>query len=414
MDNNGLSLCQIRVLTDSAVYIVGCNGAKTGNPEKTSNRIDLECRKDMRFRNVDISYYDQYPVDFLSPRFKDLLEIVIYLFSANVKINRDFPQPQYFTAEGRSYRFNVNVRDYYFWKQQDIKILLEELLYFMTGDDYRFSFYKMQTGATDKGPGWIPKSEEHQITLFSGGPDSTAGLIELTETTSSKVILVSHQAGLPETAITQNRLFERISGLYPEQCSHFRFQCGFPGINYDDKKNATRILLYSTAAFILAGYYNQDYLSIYENGISSFQFENVYSPAKYSSGRQTHPKTLGLIALLFSRISEKEFTIKQPFLFKTRAGVIDVLNKYNKQDLFQDTISCCNLKERDLGKSHCGKCLPCVDRILAALASSDQKLRGSGTLQELFPRIISGRIQLKVNFSHLAGLCRNACTPGHK
>ena len=333
-------------------YIIGCSCADIKSPGKKDYFIDLECRDEQTNRNVDISYFDPFPDNLLNPRMKDLREIAAYVFSANVKICRDFPRPVYPAAPARSFRFHINVRDYDFWSQQDNKDLLEELFFFMSGDDnYRFNFYKMPPGAKlEKGPVWNPHSEEHLITLFSGGLDSVAGLIELLETTRKKIILVSHQAGLPEIALRQNKLFSIISDLYPGRCGHFRFQCDVPNIHFDDKTIGTRGFLYITEAFIRARVFNQDNLYVFENGISSLGFDKVFSSAINSAGRQYHPKTLGLLGILFSRITEKEFTIKQPFLFRTKAQVIEVLNDYNKQDLLKHTISCSNLLGRSCRK----------------------------------------------------------------
>ncbi len=358
------------MLQNFAEYIVGCNGAVIKSPGKNDYCIDLECRNEKALRNVELDYFDPFPGDILSSRLKDLREITAYVFSANVRTNYDFPRPVYPPQPGRSFSFHINVRDYDFWMQQDIKELLEQLLLSMSRDDnYRFSFYKMQPGALGKRPVWNPHNEEYQITLFSGGLDSVAGLIELLESTNKKIILVSHQAGLPEIALRQDKLFSIISNLYPGRCSHFRFQCNIPDIDYDDKNIGTRGFLYCSSAFILSSIYNQNHLYVYENGISSLGFDQVYSSALISAGRQSHPKTLGLLAKLFSRISEKEFHIEQPFLFSTKADVISVLKKYDRLELFKQTVSCCNLMDRDPGSTHCGSCAPCIERILAVLAS---------------------------------------------
>ena len=180
----------------------------------------------------------------------------------------------------------------------------------------------------------IRYNEEQEVILFSGGLDSVAGLIEQLETTDQKIILVSHQAGLPEIALTQNKLFSIISNFYPDRCSHFRFQCDIPDILFDDKTIRSRSLLYNTAAFILASLHKRNHIYVYENGISALGFDQVYSSSINSAGRQYHPKTLGLMSRLFSRVMDDEFTIKQPFLFNTKADVTSILRKYNKLELF--------------------------------------------------------------------------------
>ncbi len=260
------------------------------------------------------------------------MEIAAYVFSANVRIGHKYPQPHYTSGQARALRFHINVRDYDFWMQQDVKDILERLLFQETGgDEYSFCFYKMQPGAAiDKRPVWNPFNEEQEVILFSGGLDSVAGLIEQLETTAKKVILVSHQAGLPEIALTQNKLFSIISNFYPDRCSHFRFQCDIPNILFDDKTVRSRSLLYNTAAFILASLHKRNEIYVYENGISALGFDQVYSSSINSAGRQYHPKTLGLMSRLFSRVMDDEFTIKQPFLFKTKADVTSILRKYNK------------------------------------------------------------------------------------
>ena len=367
----------MRALTDTAVNIVGCNGAKTGNREKTGNRIELEYR-DNPTRNVDLRFISAFNFESISCRLRDLAELAAYVYAADIKTSNQ--------TGPRAFHFFMNLRDIDFWKQAEIKTLLNEMLCYLTGDrEFRFHFGMMKRNkkAVHKEAGTNRNKRDNgspfpfmskrgspavDITFLSGGVDSASGAIDRIETGRGKVLLISHQSDPPGIYTAQNELFNEISRLYPGRCGHFKFHCGLQGDNSPDTSRSTSAFLYNSIAFILSNLAGRDCYYVYKNGISAINFRGI-NTFNNPTGRTVHPKTLHLFEKLFSLILGREFRIIQPFLFKTEAGVIDVLKKYKRIDLLKRTISCRCTGELPSPYSNCGYCPDCISKIFALYAA---------------------------------------------
>jgi len=64
-----------------------------------------------------------------------------------------------------------------------------------------------------------------RIVLFSGGLDSLAGIVELIDTCSDSLWLISHKSANPSTARTQRKLFEALQSRYPTRVNHRVLKC---------------------------------------------------------------------------------------------------------------------------------------------------------------------------------------------
>jgi hypothetical protein len=62
-------------------------------------------------------------------------------------------------------------------------------------------------------------------------------------------------------------------------------------------------------------------------------------------------------------------TIENPFLWKTKADVVELLAEIGCADLIPETISCARVREATKQGRHCGTCSQCVDRRFGILAS---------------------------------------------
>lgn len=215
------------------------------------------------------------------------------------------------------------MRDFDFWNQKEIKEALEQALCFMTGDhSYQFIFYKDESdcpaGIFDNEKFELSMPDNLRIALYSGGLDSLSGAAEMAETTSDEICLVSHQSGQPGVTKTQNSLFEEINKLYPNRCKHYKFHCGLSDTKSIDETQRTRSFLFTSMAFAIANTYKKDCIYIYENGITSINFAETQDLMNGRASRTTHPKTIGLLEKLFSKITGSKFKIYNPFLLKQK------------------------------------------------------------------------------------------------
>ena len=350
-------------------YIVGCD-TELKAAGRNKNYLALAYRSQYK-RNVDLYFDSSMPFDLFDDRTKDFIEISAFLYAAEIKFSTIKNNNE---EEPKALNLHIPVRDYNFWKQPEIISLLGELLYFLSGDEYRFIFLKMNQIKNKKRSGRkIFHPGNKLVTFLSGGIDPTAGSIDLLENNpGSEISLISHQAGLSGTASTQNNLFQKIDELYPGRCSHHTFRGGLLYKHSFEKEFPARTLLYSAVAFAVSRLHAQDRYYVYENGISAINFKGINS-FDTSTGRSCHPKTLHLLEELFSRISENQFIIKQPFLFKTKAEVIQDLISRGRSDLLDLTVSCDRHHPIPPEFSHCGICPSCITRSNALISKGFRK-----------------------------------------
>lgn len=367
-----------------AEYIVGCNGVNLKKESETAHYLELEHNEGCSDKNVNIKLTKFIKSTLkLDKRYKDLLEIAGYVFAADRESYRGKEDDVEYHHWSRSFHFHINVRDYNFWNQEKIKHLLNRALCFMTGDHrYQFTFYKEKTDC----PTTIFDTEEFvldtpdnlRVALFSGGIDSLAGAIELLETTNAEICLVSHQSGQPSVKKTQKTVYEILNELYPNRCKHYKFHCGLSHLKSKDETQRTRSFLFTATAFAIAETYNQNCIYVFENGITSLNFAETQDLMNGRASRTTHPQTLGLLEKLFSEIADKPFSIKVPYVFKTKTEVVEILKTYNRLDLLDSSVSCSTTRDHPAGFTHCGVCSQCIDRRFAVYATHAEEYDGDG------------------------------------
>lgn len=364
-------------------YIVACNGVSLKEESKNPHYIELEYHEG-RNKNVNISLQKFVTsVYTTSKRVKDLLEIAGYLFAADRKSFRGTPNSVEYQSWGRSFHLHIKVRDYKFWNNEEVQYLLSDLLCFITGDKaYKFTFYSgavdYQADLFDNENFELNVKKGLSITLFSGGLDSLAGVIERLETTKDELCLVSHQSGQPSVMETQNKLYKAINTLYPNRCKHYKFNCGLSQTKSIDETQRTRAFLFNSMAFAIAHAYKQDRVYIYENGITSLNFAKTQDMMNGRASRTTHPKTIGLLEKLFTIIAGKEYKIEHPYLFNTKTDVMKVIKKYKKYKLIDSAVSCSATRNKPRQKTHCGICSQCIDRRFSMYSSELEKYDENG------------------------------------
>lgn len=362
-------------MNEFAEHIVYCNGVKADKSNDGAQYLELEYKDGCPNKNISINL-NKFVTDVyhLKDRLKDLLEIAGYIFSADRETRRGDKYNLFYHSWSRAFHFHIGVHDKEFWERQDVKNILEEVLVFLTGDhSYKFTFYdngdSFPSNIFDTENFTIDAPEKLKVSLFSGGLDSLAGAIELLETTDSELCLVSHQSGQPGVKQTHRLVFEALNLLYPNRCKHYKYHCGFDHFPSTDETQRTRSFLYTATAFTIAKTYNQNCIYVYENGITSLNFAETQDLMNARASRTTHPKTLSLLEKLFSMIGETAFEIKNPFLFRTKTEVVEVLKKYDKLSLLDSSVSCSATRKHCSKFTHCGICSQCIDRRFAVYAT---------------------------------------------
>ena len=320
----------------------------------------------------------------LPARYLDLLEIACYVFAADRSVSRGSNDAVEFQSWSRRMQFHIKVRDQKFWNDQKVKQHLSELLIFMTGDsEYSFDFQPgHQTGQADlfdREEFHITADKPTRLVLFSGGLDSLTGALSVLHQTTCNVCLVSHRSGQPETSKTQRGLAEALKLKFPDRVRHYSFDSGLKGERSEEESQRTRAFLFCSIAFALSHAYQQNELSIFENGVTSINLPRREDMINARSSRTTHPKTIKLLEQLFSLINEEEFTIRTPYLSYSKKDVLAELLQQTETNLITSSVSCSKAFKHFESTTHCGICYQCVDRRFAIYSAGviDDDNRGS-------------------------------------
>lgn len=399
--------------------IVFCNRAprstirrRKGDPEPLV--LDYRDNHRIRLRLPDFVR----SVGTIPPRVLDLMELAGYLFAVDRLTTRGQPDALMFNSWSRSFHIAMKVRDAKFWGNQTTKQKLNDLLLFMTGDrEYTFDFQPGHT--TDRAH--LFDSEEFQITpershhvmLFSGGLDSLAGAIDRLNNSNDIVCLVSHRSGQPSTAMTQARLVDALAQRFPDRVKGYRFGTGLTNKRAVSETQRTRTFLYGSIAFALAIALGQKDVTFYENGITSLNFPRRQDLLNARASRTTHPRTMFLLSEFLSHVAGNPIAVNNPYRWKSKVDVLEVLKTHNAADLIPSTVTCSRTTMTRGDHTHCGGCFQCVDRRFSARASglSDVDHSALYTLDMLSQNIADGEAKTVILDYIRLGLGFMADTP---
>ena len=245
------------------------------------------------------------------------------------------------------------------WKTQ--YELLEKAFRFLTGDIWKFEFVNNGVQAPNS---IIPlEIDADCVSLLSGGMDSLIGAIDLI-TDGLKPCFVSQEAkGDVEKQIAFT------SQLAPSQ-QHFRWKnpISLSGRNESSTRGRSIIFLgYALLAANTLSKWKTSTVDIYvpENGFISLNIALNSGRLGSLSTKTTHPVFLGLIQDIWNNLGINA-NIVTPYQFKTKG---EMLQECKNQDLVQSlvcsTTSCG--KYLTHGRTHCGRCVPCMVRRAAFL-----------------------------------------------
>jgi hypothetical protein len=335
------------------------------------HRINLDAISDNHTVNIrfeDVARTFQHNI---SPRLMDFLEIASYVFTADCSTQRgEWKNDKEEEPWGRDLAFLIAVREPEFWETPKVKALILEVLRFLSNDAYSFQFVPLEKDRSAKTPyfefrdhaDW-PFYKPDRVVMFSGGLDSLAGIVE-TAASGGKSVLVSHRPS-PNLDARQRKLFGELWKKFPGQVIHVPVW-----INKDERfgrepTQRTRSFLFAALGTLVAQSIEAQGVRFYENGVLSVNLPLAEEALRARASRTTHPVALHLLSALAAAVTGHELRIDNPFLFKTKTEVVQILAKHDQTDLIALSCSCSHLMFQSSEKRHCGKCSQCIDRRFA-------------------------------------------------
>ena len=244
-------------------------------------------------------------------------------------------------------------------KFKQIKNILEKLLKYMTnGEIWNIEFIKQkEKKKLDRKQIILDNKTYNSLALLSGGLDSMAGTcIEKDNNT----IFVTYESNSIENnnaktvyeklVKTENNIHVSIDKTPCDEEPHYT--------------ERTRSLIFLASCFIYADYYQIPVINIYENGIMSLNPKFNFSRRVTKT---TNQKTLYMFNEIL-KVLELNIKIENPFKYKTKKEVIEIIPKEYGKLIQNETRTCSknsgiiHFRNKSIGNFHCGMCIACVLR----------------------------------------------------
>jgi len=310
----------------------------------------------------------------LPPALIDLVEIASYVYCADQAFTRGGNGVLDFGAAWRrDFSFHIPVREPSLWSSPGVLEVLRNTLGFLSDDEYYFHFSQHKNPAPiqsylELNPEMDTVSALEEVLLFSGGLDSLGGAVIEAVRDKRRVALVSHRSN-PKISSKQKRLIESLNG----HCHSLPFHVPVwvqKGKALDrEYTQRTRSFLYAALATVVARAFRLQRIRFYENGVVSMNFPISEQVVGGRATRTTHPQVLNGYAALFTLLTGAPFEVDNPFLWKTKGEVVDIIGAHGCASLIGQSVSCSHTIEMTLDHTHCGKCSQCISRRFATLAS---------------------------------------------
>ena len=258
--------------------------------------------------------------------------------------------------------------------------LLQEILDWLTGSDWTFSF-SQRSGLPRKsevGPLRIPFPVENtECALWSGGLDALAGLYERASADDARRFLLIGTGANTQALGRQQDVFAGLHAVLLRRVSLVRIPIHPRGTGRMRSNGLARarglvhMLVGSAVAVLLSG---AGGLSVYENGVGALNLPYSKAQVGLDHSRSVHPLTLNLVSEFVSEVLRRPFEISNPFLFQTKAQMLGGLADDGQCDLIFRTSSCDSPRRKR--SVQCGECSSCVLRRQSIAAAGLEDLTG--------------------------------------
>ncbi len=358
-------------------YIL-CGEATVKGKHKDSDR-DLRLQISGRggHGNVTLHIEDIHSKMFRSvpTQFHDLLEIATYVYGADQAIKRGADDVDNFgDAWRRDLHFVIPVRNPDFWSTPQVLQTLRSTLGFLSDDNYQFEFVAVKQDHAiqdylDFNDAQQIFGRPQQVVMFSGGLDSLAGAVEEILTQRRRVVLVTHKSTpkLNNRHRTMQALLAAKAG--DNAPHHIGVRVHKASELNQEYTQRSRSFLYMSIGATIAKMLGLHSLRFYENGVISLNLPVCAQVAGGRATRTTHPQVMQGFQEIISLVAGEPFTIENPFIWKTKADVVEVITRGGCADLIAHSMTCTHTWEMTNQHTHCGGCSQCIDRRFAVVAA---------------------------------------------
>lgn len=288
----------------------------------------------------------------------DLLTISMAVTAADTFIRRDEAEDGW----SREIDLTIAVTEPETW--EPLVDCFEEILLFLSGDIWRLTIIGEGPGAPrplrrNRRTRRIRVRDHDCVCLFSGGLDSTIGVLDLISS-GHKPLLVSHSYA------KDKEKQEFVARKLPVKLERFAASANpvWTTQPHDDsmRTRSLNFIAYGVVmASILARRNEMSKCNLYipENGLISLNAPLTPRRIGSLSTRTTHPHYIRSIQDIVSKLN-LPITIINPYGFKTKGEMLNsCLDQSTLGKVESETVSCGKWKRKN---QQCGKCIPCIIR----------------------------------------------------
>jgi hypothetical protein len=203
--------------------------------------------------------------------------------------------------------------------------------------------------------------------MFSGGLDSLAGAVE-TAKAGRNLVLVSHRS-VTTIDSRQKKLVAELRKVFEGHLVHIPVWINKEGSLGQEPTQRTRSFLFSALGTVVAHSIQAGGVRFFENGVVSLNFPIANEVLRSRASRTTHPISLHMLQTLCEAVADRNFTLDNPYLYKTKTEVVEVISRCGLPHLIANTCSCAHSMFKSKTQWHCGTCSQCIDRRFAITAS---------------------------------------------
>ncbi len=299
----------------------------------------------------------------------DLLNLAQAIYSADNCVLRKVG----YESWSRDFVMHVPVSNQDLWLGQ--KLVVEDMLSFLTGDHWILDFRKLQPQSVEQLKGKVSKLDPlpNAVSLLSGGLDSFIGAIDRLESGEPTAFVGHH--GFGSTNKAQQKILPVLGKYYPGKAFMLPFfvqQPAFPNMERENTTRSRSILFLALGTAVAAALGPRTPLLVPENGLISINRPLTTTRMGSYSTRTTHPYYISRFRKLLEGLG-LSIDVQLPYRFHTKGEMAaGVLGKAAFKEGWASTMSCSHpeigrYRKQSPGQ-HCGYCVPCIIR-RASLAS---------------------------------------------
>lgn len=301
-----------------------------------------------------------------SPVARDLLHLGGAVYCADKVAKREHAAD----AWTRELQLQVPVSDVALWNT--VKPTVVAALTFLSGDQWEVDFVVDDEAEPARTESAI--AEYDHVSLFSGGLDSLAGVIDALERGENLVLVGHHDSSLTDNR--QRRLFAALRARYGDgRIQHRRLWLRPAGRRMKQARplpagveNTTRsrsFLFFAAGVALADGLGRGVPLYVPENGLIGINVPLTPARAGSLSTRTTHPLYMDYWSQLLTALG-LDHAIENPYRFKTKGEMlVGSANRQLALALAGESVSCSHPEAPRWVKrpqGNCGYCYPCLIR----------------------------------------------------